>query len=236
VVPCHGYDAVTTFRRDRRPGPGSATRSPRGTSTMRRDLPVRRATRPCPSLSPRSCPSRPDRADRACVGAVRRVWPEPRGWPPPRAATCCGPGPGSATPSGRWHCARRRARYMREHGGRVPGTVPELERLPASGPYTARAVAASAFGVPVAPLDVNVRRVVERVVGEAHRRVDSRTPRWARVAQRSEGVGRCRHGSGCTVCTARAPRCAACPLAGCDRSAGSIAEPLGPDPEVPGTR
>ena len=54
---------------------------------------------------------------------------------------------------------------VREHGGRVPGTVPELERLPGVGPYTARAVAASAFGVPVAPLDVNVRRVVGRVLG-----------------------------------------------------------------------
>ena len=52
-----------------------------------------------------------------------------------------------------------------EHGGRVPSTIDALEALPGIGPYTARAVAAAAFGVPVAPLDVNVRRVVSRVLG-----------------------------------------------------------------------
>ena len=67
----------------------------------------------------------------------------------------------------------RRALALREaartivadHGGRVPGSISALEALPGIGPYTARAVAASAFGVPVAPLDVNVRRVVSRVLG-----------------------------------------------------------------------
>ena len=64
----------------------------------------------------------------------------------------------------------RRALALREaartivadHDGRVPATVAALEALPGIGPYTARAVAASAFGIPVAPLDVNVRRVVCR--------------------------------------------------------------------------
>ena len=67
----------------------------------------------------------------------------------------------------------RRALALREaarsivadHDGRVPDTVEALERLPGIGPYTARAIAAAAFGVPVAPLDVNVRRVVSRVLG-----------------------------------------------------------------------
>jgi A/G-specific adenine glycosylase len=52
-----------------------------------------------------------------------------------------------------------------EHAGLVPAEVEALERLPGVGPYTARAVAAAAFGVAVAPLDVNVRRVISRVVG-----------------------------------------------------------------------
>ncbi|MCY7419029.1 MAG: A/G-specific adenine glycosylase, partial [Chloroflexi bacterium] len=49
--------------------------------------------------------------------------------------------------------------------GRVPCDVEELESLPGVGPYTARAVASTAFGVPVTALDVNARRVLGRVLG-----------------------------------------------------------------------
>lgn len=67
----------------------------------------------------------------------------------------------------------RRALALREaaraicvdHGGRVPRRVAALESLPGIGAYTARAIAATAFQVPVAPLDVNVRRVLGRVLG-----------------------------------------------------------------------
>ena len=50
-------------------------------------------------------------------------------------------------------------------GGVVPGSVEALERLPGVGPYTARAVAAIAFGQPVGAVDTNVRRVLGRVGG-----------------------------------------------------------------------
>jgi A/G-specific adenine glycosylase len=61
---------------------------------------------------------------------------------------------------------REAARTIRvDHGGRVPRKVAALESLPGVGPYTARAIAATAFQVPVAPLDVNVRRVLGRVLG-----------------------------------------------------------------------
>ena len=113
----------------------------------------------------------------------------------------------------------------------VPDTVPELERLPGIGPYTARAVAASAFGVPVAPLDVNVRRVVGRVVGEAvpparlqdvaDGLVSRDDPRaWVDAVMDLAA----------TVCTARAPRCAACPLAGMCRSASGRGAAAAPTP------
>ena len=36
-----------------------------------------------------------------------------------------------------------------DHAGRVPSSLEELERLPGIGPYTARAVAAIAFGARV---------------------------------------------------------------------------------------
>ena len=102
---------------------------------------------------------------------------------------------------------------VRDHGGRVPASVEGLERRPGIGPYTARAVAASAFAVPVASLDVNVRRVIGRVIGggpsakqlqdEADALVERADPRgWL------DGV----MDLAATVCTARSPRCAECPL------------------------
>jgi len=52
-----------------------------------------------------------------------------------------------------------------EHGGRVPDDPTVLETLPGIGPYTARAVAAIAFGRRVGPVDTNVRRLLSRVAG-----------------------------------------------------------------------
>lgn len=115
----------------------------------------------------------------------------------------------------------RRALALREaarlivsdHEGRVPVTVAELEALPGIGPYTARAIAAAAFRVPVAPLDVNVRRVVGRVAGvdprsrdlqaTADALVDRRDPRrWVNAVMDLAA----------SICTRRRPRCDACPL------------------------
>lgn len=45
------------------------------------------------------------------------------------------------------------------HGGRFPETIPELESLPGIGPYTARALAAFAFGVPEPLIETNIRTV-----------------------------------------------------------------------------
>jgi len=100
------------------------------------------------------------------------------------------------------------------HGGRLPATLPELEGLPGVGPYTARAVLAFAHEQPVAAVDVNVARVVQRAVtGE---RVPPRRRQqladdlvaddpWV-TAQALIEVG-ARH------CTARSPACRGCPLA-----------------------
>jgi A/G-specific adenine glycosylase len=126
----------------------------------------------------------------------------------------------------------RRALALREaaraivavHGGRVPGTVEALERLPGVGPYTARAVAAAAFGVPVAPLDVNTRRVVSRVLGVS--------PSWPGLqAAADDLVSRGRPGRwldavmdlAIATCTRRAPRCDRCPLEALCASRGSVA-------------
>ena len=114
---------------------------------------------------------------------------------------------------------------VNDHDGRVPATVEDLERLPGIGPYTARAVAAAAFGRPVAPLDVNVRRVLGRVfgpvvtAGELQPRADDlvsrRDPRTWVNAVMDLAV---------TVCTRRAPRCGTCPVRAMCASAGTMGE------------
>ncbi len=104
---------------------------------------------------------------------------------------------------------------VRDHGGAVPRRLADLEALPGLGPYTARAVAAAAFGTPVAPLDVNVRRVTRRVLG-----LDGRTS--ARDVQvRADALVARRAARrwvdavmdlAAIVCTRRDPDCATCPV------------------------
>jgi A/G-specific adenine glycosylase len=60
-----------------------------------------------------------------------------------------------------WRTARL---VVDEHGGVLPHDLDALERLPGIGRYTARAVAAIAFGAPVGAVDTNVRRVVGRAI------------------------------------------------------------------------
>ena len=58
-----------------------------------------------------------------------------------------------------WECANQ---LVVEHNGQVPADVSQLLALPGIGDYTARAVAAFAFGQRVAAVDINVRRVYRR--------------------------------------------------------------------------
>ena len=76
------------------------------------------------------------------------------------------------------------------------GWPDDLTALPGVGPYTAAAVRCFALGEDVLPVDVNVERVQRRTGGTFS----------ARSAQALMDLG-------ATVCLARIPRCAACPLA-----------------------
>ncbi|TXK17808.1 A/G-specific adenine glycosylase [Homoserinibacter sp. GY 40078] len=107
------------------------------------------------------------------------------------------------------------------HGGIVPSDVDELLALPGVGPYTARAVAAFAYGSRVPVVDVNVRRVLARAVrgvgepgpartNEEHALTEALLPADPARA-RLTNAGTMELGQ--TVCTARAPRCDSCPIA-----------------------
>ncbi|NYH53260.1 A/G-specific adenine glycosylase [Nocardiopsis arvandica] len=109
-----------------------------------------------------------------------------------------------------------------EYGGRVPDDHATLLSLPGIGAYTAAAVASFAFGQRHAILDTNVRRVLARAetgiqyppktqTKAETALAESLLPPTPSVAARW-GVAVMELGA--LVCTARAPACADCPIAG----------------------
>ncbi len=107
--------------------------------------------------------------------------------------------------------------------GVLPRTHTALMALPGIGPYTARAVAALAFGERVAVVDGNVLRVISRVLADA-------TPINAPAAKthyqtladawlgdnNPADFNSAMMDLGATCCTPRSPLCTSCPLqAGC---------------------
>lgn len=100
-------------------------------------------------------------------------------------------------------------------GGRVPGDVDGLMGLPGIGPYTARAVAAIAFGIPVGAVDVNVRRVLGRILaGDASAIAPAPLQAAADALLDPDRPGTWTHAVmdiGATVCRPSRPSCGSCP-------------------------
>ena len=124
-----------------------------------------------------------------------------------------------------------------QYGNVVPDDVSVLASLPGIGTYTAHAVATFAYRQRHPVVDTNVRRFVTRVAtgeadgGAATTATDLRaaeallptTPvRAARASAAFMEIG-------ALICTARTPRCAACPVAGqCRWLAAGSPPPTGP--------
>jgi A/G-specific adenine glycosylase len=106
------------------------------------------------------------------------------------------------------------------HGGDVPSDLAALIALPGVGGYTARAVAAFAFGQRHPVVDTNVRRFVARaVLGQGEAGPPSLARDLASVQDllpvdpaRAARFGVAAMEVGATVCTARTPRCGVCPV------------------------
>ena len=118
---------------------------------------------------------------------------------------------------------------VRDHGGQVPYDIDALERLPGVGPYTARAVAALAFGRPVGAVDVNVRRVLNRALGGS---LDAFSPAELQAAADasvpSAAPGLWTHALmdiGATFCKPQVPRCESCPAQVACRYATALDRP-----------
>jgi A/G-specific adenine glycosylase len=107
-----------------------------------------------------------------------------------------------------------------EHGGRLPDTAEALRALPGIGRYTAGAVASIAFDRPEPVVDGNVARVLSRLL---EIREDVKRPKvaerlWEEAARLADGpdpgdLNQALMELGATLCTPRAPRCGACPVA-----------------------
>ncbi|MBC7547174.1 MAG: A/G-specific adenine glycosylase [Polaromonas sp.] len=109
------------------------------------------------------------------------------------------------------------------HGGAFPRTAQQLQTLPGIGRSTAAAIASFCFGERVAILDVNVIRVLTRVLGFANDLALSANERqlWdlatgllpeqdlpTVMPRYTQGL----MDLGATVCTTRKPQCLLCPV------------------------
>jgi A/G-specific adenine glycosylase len=147
-------------------------------------------------------------------------------WPTPAALAADQPGE-AIRMWGRLGYPRRALRLrecavamVQRHDGRVPHDLDELLALPGIGSYTARAVAAFAYGQRQPVVDTNVRRFVARAVsgaadaGPTTRPSDlaatlALLPALPHLASRASAAFM---EIGALVCVARTPRCTACPV------------------------
>ena len=108
---------------------------------------------------------------------------------------------------------------LENHGGRLPDSIKDLEKLPGVGRYTAGALASLVYGKDEPALDGNIRRVLARLIDLS---IPARSPQgeeilWD-VARELVPTGKAGDFNqalmdlGATVCTPRNPDCSKCPL------------------------
>ena len=126
----------------------------------------------------------------------------------------------------------RRARMMhtaareivRDRGGRFPSCAVELKTLSGIGRYTAAAIASIAFGEPVAVVDGNVERVLQRISGKKL----SISELWENAdkllsRERPGDFNQAMMELGATICLPRDPKCLSCPVLELCRAKGELA-------------
>nr|WP_233222649.1 A/G-specific adenine glycosylase [Chroococcidiopsis sp. CCALA 051] len=107
---------------------------------------------------------------------------------------------------------------IEQYDGKIPASEAQLLSLPGIGLYTARSICANAFAQPLAILDTNVARILERFFGLQGNRVKSRCKLlWSAAEYVAPKTSVSRWNLtlldfGAGVCTARNPSCGICPL------------------------
>lgn len=120
--------------------------------------------------------------------------------------------------------------------GTFPCTLEGLRALPGIGPYTAAAVGAIAFNIPVVPIDGNVERVVSRVFAVTEPLPGAKAAIAAGAAclgaepaaqARPSDFAQSLFDLGATICTPTSPACGICPwMADCAGRIAGIAATL----------
>lgn len=110
--------------------------------------------------------------------------------------------------------------------GAFPTTAAGWRQLPGVGRYTSAAIASIAFNEPIAVVDGNVERVVERLVGEPSQGDDA----WSRAAEllqpRAPGDwNQAMMELGATVCLPKQPQCLICPVRAFCQTRGETTRP-----------
>jgi A/G-specific adenine glycosylase len=122
------------------------------------------------------------------------------------------------------HAAAKKV--VKAYGGKFPGTAEDLRALPGIGRYTAAAIASIAFDQPVAVVDGNVERVLQRVEGKNL----AGEALWGAAG---EMLDRQRPGDfnqavmelGATICLPRQPQCLLCPVSDQCATRGELDRP-----------
>src|SRR3982751_4695100 len=116
----------------------------------------------------------------------------------------------------------RRARMMHAGAKKIvkdydctfPPTAEALREVPGIGRYTAAAIASIAFCEPVAVVDGNVERVLQRLAGQVLQKENQWTQAQDLLATECPGdFNQAFMELGATVCTPRQPKCMFCPVA-----------------------
>jgi A/G-specific adenine glycosylase len=108
----------------------------------------------------------------------------------------------------------------RDHRGTIPSDTASLEALPGVGRYTAGAVASFAYERRAAAVDTNVARVLKRVFRPRRRGTASWDRTMWSLAERllprrgdtTWEFNQALMDLGAQICTARRPKCGACPV------------------------
>jgi A/G-specific adenine glycosylase len=104
--------------------------------------------------------------------------------------------------------------------GEFPRTIEKLRELPGIGPYTANAIGAIAFRLPVLPVDGNIERVAARIYAitsplpAAKPEIAAAAQAFIRdkAAQAAPGdFAQALFDLGATICTPKSPNCPSCP-------------------------
>ena len=103
---------------------------------------------------------------------------------------------------------------LEEFNGKVPETIKDLMKLPGVGKKTANVVASTCFGVPAIAVDTHVFRVSNRIGFVSENNVEKTEKALENKIDRDRWTKAHNlfifHGRRC--CTARSPKCQACPI------------------------